>query len=110
AGVLDDAELTVAPAIVGDAHGLSVTSAADSFTVSGSQAPLSTVTVSYTVTVKDAAERGDSVLGNFLVPTGTEPPAECVEDSTLCTQHPVGETAVAKTADPASGTVLEPGD
>jgi uncharacterized repeat protein (TIGR01451 family) len=41
-----------------------------------------TATVTYTVTVKPEAQRGNNIAENFLLPPGDEPPAECITTDT----------------------------
>ncbi|HEY4536637.1 MAG TPA: DUF11 domain-containing protein [Enteractinococcus sp.] len=107
-GVLDDAKLITQPTATNNL--LTASAVADNqFTVSGSLEAGETETVTYTVEVNDDGEREDNVLGNFLVPTGEEPPAEC-EDSP-CTTNPVPhleswKTVEADTTPVSAGTVL----
>lgn len=108
-GVLDDATITATPT-TSDAALIASTVTDGRFAVDGTLTAGQTVTVSYSVTVNPDGERGDNILGNFVVPGGTVPPTECVEGSTLCTVHPVAEIVVVKSADPASGTDVVPGD
>lgn len=109
-GVLDDAELTSGPAVAGDSFGLDVTSVTDQrFRVSGSLEAGRSVVVEYRVRVT-ATPVGDKVLLNHLVPGSGRPPAQCVTGNQLCTEHPVGEFSVTKTADPTSGTTVREGD
>lgn len=109
--VLDDADVTTQPAASSDA--LTVSAIIDGrFTVTGTLAPGATVTVTYTVTVKAEGARGDDRLGNFLVPQGENPPAECVavpDELPNCTVNPVSDVAVTKSADPESGTKVNAG-
>ncbi|MEB4614902.1 CshA/CshB family fibrillar adhesin-related protein, partial [Leucobacter sp. M11] len=109
AGVLDDAELTGGPTVLG-AGGQVVTAvfdgAAEEITITGSVPPLKIVEVTYTVTVKADGERGDNQLANFLLETGVEPPTVCLPEDEACTVHPVPELVVAKTASPASGEAV----
>ncbi|WP_067197675.1 DUF7927 domain-containing protein [Microbacterium sp. XT11] len=110
--VLDDAEITAQPVSSGDA--LSVSDVVDGrFSITGTLQPGDLVTVTYTVTVKADGERGDDRLDNFLVPTGEEPPAECVPvdgERPDCTYNHVSDVTVAKSSDPESGTRVNPGD
>lgn len=109
APVLDDADPTAAPAIVGATNGLTVSAVVDGeFRILGELAGGTSVTVQYLVTVKKTA-RGDSVLRNVLVPGDEEPPGACIPGTQNCTEHPVTEVVVTKTADPASGTVVVAG-
>ena len=109
--VLDDATVTVAPASSDAA--LTVSEIADGrFNVAGSLEPGQLVTVTYTVTVNADGERGDDRLGNFVVDAGEEPPAECVptdDERPDCTVNHVSNVVVSKSADPASGTAVNPG-
>ncbi|WP_309103353.1 hypothetical protein [Microbacterium sp.] len=108
-GILDDATITAAPTASNAA--LTVSGIADGrFSVDGTLAPDQVVTVSYSVMVNANGERGDNVLSNFVVPGGELPPEECLEDSVLCTEHPVSEIVVDKSADPESGSTVLPGD
>lgn len=102
-GVLDDATLTTPPA-ASDAA-LTVSPVVDGrFSVDGTLVAGQSVTVTYAVTVKANGERGDSVLGNFVVPGGDEPPTECADDSSLCTVHPVPQLEITKTSDSNEST------
>ncbi|MFF3734976.1 SpaA isopeptide-forming pilin-related protein [Streptomyces sp. NPDC002476] len=103
--VLDDAELTRAPKASDDM--LRVSPVADgSFTVTGELQPGRTVTVTYQVTVKDEADRGNNTADNFLVPTGQQPPSECAEGSADCTVTPLPNVAAMKSSDPKSGSTV----
>lgn len=105
--VLDDAELTVAPASSDPA--LVPSSGADGMVrVTGSLAPGQTVTVSYTVTVKPDGERGDNELRNVVAKSDNDN-RDCDTFGVECTNHPVGELSSWKTVDPASGVTLAPG-
>lgn len=111
-GVLDDATITVDPVASDDA--LSTSSIEDErFAITGALAPGQLVTVTYTATVNADGERGDDQLGNFLVDSGEEPPAECVVvegELPDCTVHHVSNVVVAKSSDPASGTEVIAGE
>lgn len=97
-GVLDDATLTSAPGSSDEA--LTVSPVVDGrFSVEGTLVADQQVTVTYAVTVNANGDRGDSVLGNFVVPGGGTPPTGCVADSELCTVHPVPQLEVTKTSD-----------
>jgi fimbrial isopeptide formation D2 family protein len=108
--VLDDASVTAPPALA-TGTGLTVGAIkAGAFTVTGSVAAGSTVTVSYAVTV-NTPDTGDRQLDNFVVPTGTTPPATCLPSNTTCTSHPVvgvlGSTTIPTTTPtPTSGPVV----
>lgn len=102
-GVLDDATLTTAPAASDDA--LTVSSVTDGrFTVDGTLTAGQAVTVTYSATVNANGERGDSILGNFVVPGGEVPPEGCLDGSTLCTEHPVPQLQIAKISDADQNT------
>ncbi len=106
--VLDDADLTTPPAASDDALTASdVTGGL--FTVTGELSPGQTVTVTYQVTVKPDAERGNNQADNFLVPTGPNPPTECVEGDPNCTVTPLPLVEVSKTADPETGSDVQAG-
>jgi fimbrial isopeptide formation D2 family protein/uncharacterized repeat protein (TIGR01451 family) len=107
-GVLDDADLTTAPAASDDA--LDVSDVVDgAFTVTGDLAAGQTVTVTYKVTVKEEADRGDNSADNFLVPSGEEPPTECVPGDPNCTVTPLPLVEVSKSADPETGSGVQAG-
>jgi fimbrial isopeptide formation D2 family protein len=102
AGVLDDADLVSAPT-ASDAALTVSDFVGGEFTVAGELGAGETVTVTYTVTVRDWAQQSDHMLGNVVAVAGQDPPAECAPDSTLCTDHPVEEPpALADPVDPAS--------
>jgi uncharacterized repeat protein (TIGR01451 family)/fimbrial isopeptide formation D2 family protein len=110
--VLDDADVTAQPAASDDA--LVVSQIEDNrFSIAGELAPGQTVTVVYTVTVKDAADMGDAQLANFLVDTEEEPPAEPEPDecegSEDCTINPASKIVDSKSVDPASSTSITAG-
>ncbi|RWZ51188.1 DUF11 domain-containing protein, partial [Labedella phragmitis] len=108
ADVLDDATITAQPV---SSHA-SVTASAvtnERVVVSGTLAPAQTVTVSYTVTVAPDGQRGDDVLGNYLVRGDAVPPTQCVDGDVDCTVNPVPEIVDAKSADPASGSPVVAG-
>jgi uncharacterized repeat protein (TIGR01451 family)/LPXTG-motif cell wall-anchored protein len=110
--VLDDATVTTAPSSSDAA--LTVSEITDGrFNVTGSLEPGQVVTVTYTVTVNADGARGDDRLGNFLVGTGEEPPAECVPadaERPDCTVNHVSNVVASKSADPASGTEVAQGE
>ncbi len=109
AGVLDDADVTMAPSA--STSDLTVSSISNgSFTVTGAVPAGGTVTVTYTVTVKPDGSRGDNAITNFVIPTGTNPPGECADDAATCTTNPVAQLAISKSVDPADGTAVKAGD
>ncbi|WP_348002302.1 hypothetical protein [Pseudolysinimonas sp.] len=106
AGVLDDATVgtIVSPVLTaGPITG-------DELPISGTLAAGDSTTVSYTVTVRDFADRGDSILANFVVLDGGTPPGSCVAGSETCTVNYVPELRIVKTSDPAAGTAVQSGD
>ncbi len=106
--VLDDADLT-APPVASDGM-LAVSDVVDGrFTVAGELAAGETVTVVYEVTIRAEADRGNNSADNFLVPTGQEPPTDCVEGDPNCTSTPLPNVSIDKSADPASGTAVQAG-
>ncbi|ALX04294.1 LPXTG cell wall anchor domain-containing protein [Aeromicrobium erythreum] len=108
--VLDDADVTSGPTAQ-DGSDLTVTPIQDEkFDVDGTVAAGDTVTVTYTVTVKPDGERGDDVLGNFLVEGDEPPPSDCEVDDPLCTENPVGQVEQRKSVSPSTGTTVQPGE
>ena len=106
--VLDDATVTAPP--VASAPALTVSAiAGDAFTITGSVPAGATVTVTFSVTV-DTPDEGDHRLDNFVVPTGTAPPGECLPADPACTTHPVPALVVTKSASPVSTTTVNEGD
>jgi hypothetical protein len=83
--VLDDATVTTPPAVSTGA-GLTLSPISGGrFTITGTIAAGATATVTLSVTV-NTPDTGDHRLDNFLVPTGTTPPAEC-EPGALASVH-----------------------
>ncbi|WP_158548096.1 DUF7927 domain-containing protein [Desertihabitans brevis] len=110
AGVLDDAELVVDPTASDADLGVTYADGDDRFTVDGTVPAGGSYTVTYTVRVLPDADRGDNLLGNFVLPPGiTEPPTECLENDPLCTSNPVPEIVDSKSVDPAKGTTVVSG-
>ncbi|WP_125098713.1 CshA/CshB family fibrillar adhesin-related protein [Leucobacter chromiireducens] len=110
-GVLDDAELIQDP-MVAPAGALTGAIVDGELAITGTLAPGASATVTYRVRVLPEADRGDHSLGNFLFPTGTEPPTTCAPESELCTEHPapLPDLVVQKLVDVGSTTPVEPGD
>ncbi|MCM2390750.1 SpaA isopeptide-forming pilin-related protein [Streptomyces albipurpureus] len=103
--VLDDTDLTRDPVASDDA--LRVSPVTDgSFTVTGELQPGQTVTVTYQMTVKDEADRGNNTADNFLIPTGEQPPSECAEGDANCTVTPLPNVAAVKSSNPESGSTV----
>lgn len=86
--VLDDANVTTAPASSGPALTASAITNGE-FTIRGELAAGQTATVTYTVQVKADGARGDNTLANFLFKTGGQPAAACVTGDPLCTTNPI---------------------
>ncbi|WP_114558731.1 DUF7927 domain-containing protein [Desertihabitans aurantiacus] len=109
AGTLDDAEIVDAP--VASDEALTVSDIADGeFSVDGVVPAGEAYTVTYTVRVLPDADRGDNLLGNFVLPPGvTEPPTECLENDPHCTTNFVPEVVDSKSVDPAKGATVVPG-
>ncbi|MDR2566502.1 MAG: DUF11 domain-containing protein [Bifidobacteriaceae bacterium] len=110
AGVLDDADLAGEPA--SDAEGLTAQfdPAGQTIAVAGTiPSPVGTAAViTYQVIVKPFADRGDSLLANFVIADpGQTVPDECADGDPLCTVTPVEELTVGKSVDVAS---LRPGE
>ncbi|WP_235560822.1 DUF11 domain-containing protein [Microbacterium sp. Leaf320] len=106
-GVLDDAQLTSAPA--SSVAAITTGDLTDGrVRVTGTLAPGETATVTYQVTVNADGSRGDDRLGNFLVPTGDEP--RCDTDERTCTVNPVSVVTVVKSSDPVSRSTVKDGD
>ncbi len=105
-GVLDDADLTSAPAASDPAVSAAVVD--ESIRVTGPIATGTTVTVTYQVTVKPDGKRGDNIAANVLTP---DVPQICGDGpcGPPTTEHPIGELTDWKTVDPASGTNVAPG-
>ncbi|MCB8775852.1 hypothetical protein LJD49_29470, partial [Escherichia coli] len=59
--------------------------------------------------VKPDGQRGDNVLGNFLVNPGEEPPTTCEPGNPDCTVNPVPQVEDSKSVDPASNTTVVAG-
>ncbi|MCZ9881940.1 beta strand repeat-containing protein [Arthrobacter sp. B2a2-09] len=67
--------------------------------------------VTYQVKVNSDGSLGNASIENYLTPsTIITPPTSCPAGSTTCTVNPVGSWTLGKTASPASGTYINPGD
>lgn len=107
-GVLDDA--TLVPDSLTAQEPLTAALDGDRLRIGGSLPAGETRTVTYQVRVKDAADLGDRVLRNLLVPGNpTDPPCT---PATSCTENPVEDATwtVGKSAEPATGSEVRPGD
>lgn len=93
--VLDDATLTGAPQ--SDTESVTVEGPSnDVLAIRGTLAIGAEARITYTVTVKGSADRGDSVSRNFLVPPGTPPSDTCDPVTEQCTVTPIQGYTVAK--------------
>ncbi len=106
--VLDDATVTTPPALATGTGLIIGPITGGTFTVTGTLAAGATATVTFAVTV-NAPDTGNHLLDNFVVPTGTTPPATCLPSNLTCTTHPVPALFVTKTAVPASTTPVNEG-
>lgn len=77
-------------------------------TWTGALSPSQVVAITYTVIVNDDAV-GESIE-NRVTASGTPPGLPPVEPPAASTEHPVAGFDIAKTADPAPGSAVEPGD
>ena len=68
--------------------GLTAVLDGDKIVITGSVAPGTTVSVSYSVTVK-TDNFGNGVAINFLLPEGENPPETCDPEVVECTEHPI---------------------
>ncbi|MDQ0213197.1 DUF7927 domain-containing protein [Arthrobacter bambusae] len=79
--------------------------------VTGTVAAGAKSVVTYQVKVNSAGNLGDASLENYLTTSTTiTPPTSCPAGSATCTVNPVGVWTLGKTASPASGTSINPGD
>ncbi|GAA1507389.1 methionine-rich copper-binding protein CopC [Agromyces terreus] len=100
--ITDDATVTAEP--VSSSPALTAARSGDEIAITSAALPPGTYTVTYAVTVDPDGSRGDDVLGNVLVVTGEDPPAECEPGDPLCTSNPVGSVTASKSVDPADGS------
>jgi uncharacterized repeat protein (TIGR01451 family)/fimbrial isopeptide formation D2 family protein len=107
--VLDDATITDGPTASNPALTIGAVTNG-SFQITGTVPATTAYTVTVKVTVKPDGQRGDDQLDNFLVPTGTTPPAQCAAGDPMCTHNPVPEIIPTKSVDPTSGSTVHSGD
>ncbi|MGV2901377.1 hypothetical protein ACNPM4_06840 [Microbacterium sp. AGC62] len=110
--VLDDADVTVEPVGTG---GVTAVRTGDTIAITGSVEPGTSATVTYTVTLRSDADRGDNIAANFLLAPDEEPPTDpvCVPEDTEfpdCTVNLIPEMVDSKSVDPESGTTVQAGD
>ena len=79
----------------------------DMLTWTGALEPGQIMTFTYSVIVDDGVE-GESIA-NSVTASGTPPGGDPIVPPAVTTEHPVAGFTVIKTADPASGTVVQPG-
>ncbi|HWV48221.1 MAG TPA: LPXTG cell wall anchor domain-containing protein [Microbacterium sp.] len=87
-GVLDDASFLDGSLVVNPEGALTATLDGAQIAITGSVPAGATVTVTYQVTVRADAQRGDNSLANFLLDPDQEPPTECTTDDPDCTVNP----------------------
>jgi uncharacterized membrane protein len=98
-GVLDDATLTSLP-VVSSGTPLTIDPVvSDGFRISGVIPVGGQTTITYAVTVNNPTT-GDRQLANYVVPTGTAPPATCDPGDSACTTHPISDLSLVKSIDP----------
>ncbi|NED96051.1 DUF11 domain-containing protein [Phytoactinopolyspora alkaliphila] len=121
--ILDDADLISGPVTSDPALTASGPDGGNRISITGTLAPGQTVTVTYTVEVRETDERGDDLLANFLINPDQEicepadpdcDPAELCEPAegelADCTVNPIGDIRPSKSVDPASGTTVVAGE
>ena len=111
--VTDDADVTAEPT---SADGLSALRDGDRIAITGNVPAGETFTVTYAVTVRADADRGDDIAANFLLDPDEAPPVDPVcqptdEERPECTVTPIGRLLTAKSVsadtDPVDvGTIL----
>lgn len=107
-GILDDAAITTAPAVISGVP-LTIGPVSDGgFRVTGLIPPGEQSTITYAVTIDNPAT-GDRQLDNYVIPTGTTPPATCDAADLACTTHPISDLAIVKSVDPADQESSEAG-
>jgi hypothetical protein len=111
---VDDATVVSQPEASAPALSVTTFDADHRAHVTGTLQPGQTVVVTYQLKVSDP-DTGDGVAANFLLYPKDPPPTkpDCAPTDTQepdCTSNPIGSLKVSKTADPASGTEVHPGD
>lgn len=80
----------------------------DTLAWAGSLEPGQIVSITYSVIVDEGVE-GESIA-NSVTASGTPPGGDPIVPPAVTTEHPVAGFTLTKTSDPASGTVVQPGD
>lgn len=98
--------------VVGDALTATLDAGAQSVHIAGDLPGGGYTRVTVVAKLKDELPADLTSVDNFLHETGTEPPAECLPESELCTTHPIElpDLKISKSADPMSGTLVSAGD
>ena len=101
--VTDDAAVTTPPALA-TGSGLTVGSVSGTkFTITGTVPAKTVDTVTFKVTVNSVStDKGNHVLNNYLIPTGTTTPKSCLTTNPDCTTNPVPAITIVKSATPAT--------
>ncbi|WP_295100924.1 isopeptide-forming domain-containing fimbrial protein [uncultured Microbacterium sp.] len=79
----------------------------DMLTWTGALEPGQIMTFTYSVIVDEDVE--GETIANSVTASGTPPGGDPIVPPAVTTEHPVAGFTIAKTADPASGTVVQPG-
>ncbi|MFJ4017219.1 isopeptide-forming domain-containing fimbrial protein [Microbacterium sp. NPDC090014] len=79
----------------------------DMLTWTGALEPGQIMTFTYSVIVDDGVE--GETIANSVTASGTPPGGDPIVPPAVTTEHPVAGFTITKTADPASGTVVQPG-
>ena len=89
--VLDDTSMASGPTVTGPSLSANYVSADGQIAITGTLTSGQNATVSYTVTVKPEADRGNNRAVNFVIEPGTTPPPTCVPDPDMpeCTDTPL---------------------
>ncbi|WP_309104494.1 GEVED domain-containing protein, partial [Microbacterium sp.] len=113
-GILDDADLTTAPASSVETVTAVYDADAEAIRIEGDLGVGETATVTYQVTIRPDGERGDNIATNVLTPD--VPPYVCADGDATCppfvppiTEHFIGALDDWKTVDPAAGATVRPG-
>lgn len=97
ADLLDDANLTMLPISWNENLVLGFDTEGQ-ISITGSLEPGESGLISYRVAIKEAEQRGNHVLTNYVAPNGAYSRDFCSEEDPLCALHPVEELVVSKKA------------